>query len=297
VTLEQLRVFVAVAEREHVTAAARALNLTQSAVSNALAALEVRHGVRLFDRVGRGIVLNATGHAFLAEARAVLARSEAAEAALTDLAGLKRGHLSLFASQTIASYWLPSRLVAFHGDYPGIDLDVAVGNTQEVAEAVRDGAVELGLVEGSVDDPALAQQIVSLDQMALLTAPSHPWADGRPLTAAMLAAEPWIMREAGSGTRSTLEAALAGAGVDLAGLKIAMTLPTNEALLTAARARAGVVALSESVAAEAIESGRLVRAAFTLPAREFRLLRHKERYRSRAADAFLTVCIDQAYGI
>ena len=84
-TLEQLRIFVAVAEREHVTAAARELSLTQSAVSNAIAALEERHDVHLFDRVGRGVVLNAVGRSFLPEARAVLARAQAAENALADM--------------------------------------------------------------------------------------------------------------------------------------------------------------------------------------------------------------------
>src|SRR3546814_10149610 len=75
-TLDQLRIFVAVAEREHVTQAARALNLTQSAVSAAIATLEDRHGAHLFDRVGRGIALTEAGRAFLPEARAVLARVE-----------------------------------------------------------------------------------------------------------------------------------------------------------------------------------------------------------------------------
>ena len=74
-TLEQLRIFVAVAERQHVTQAAAELHLTQSAVSSAIAALEARHDVRLFDRVGRNIVLNQNGQVFLEEARAVLARA------------------------------------------------------------------------------------------------------------------------------------------------------------------------------------------------------------------------------
>ena len=103
-TLEQLRIFVAVAERGHVTQAAGALNLTQSAVSAAIAALETRHGVRLFDRVGRSIEVNAAGKLFLEEARAVLAGAAAAERALEDLAELRRGSLSIFASQTIANY-------------------------------------------------------------------------------------------------------------------------------------------------------------------------------------------------
>lgn len=285
-TLEQLRIFVAAAEREHVTAAAQALNLTQSAVSNAIAALETRHDVHLFDRVGRGVVLNDAGRTFLAEARAVLARAAAAESALSDLGGLRRGSLSIFASQTIASYWLPARLVAFRAAYPGVDLAVAAGNTRDAAAAVRDGDAELGFVEGRVDDPALSQDVVGVDRMVLVMASSHPWADSRRLDVQDLAQAAWLMREPGSGTRSTLETAFNDAGIDPAALAIAMTLPTNEAVLAAAAAGAGVAVLSEAVAAEALQAGRLVRGRMDFPAREFRLLRHRERYRSRAADAF-----------
>ena len=87
-TLEQLRIFVAVAERQHMTRAAQALNITQSAASAAIAALEARHDARLFDRVGRGLTLSEAGRAFLPEARAVLARAADAERLLDDLAGL-----------------------------------------------------------------------------------------------------------------------------------------------------------------------------------------------------------------
>ncbi|NBB61423.1 LysR family transcriptional regulator [Pseudomonas sp. ODNR1LW] len=286
-TLERLRIFVAVAERQHVTAAARALNLTQSAVSNAIAALEAEHDVHLFDRVGRGVVLNQTGQAFLPEARAVLARAAAAEAALADLSALRRGRLTIFASQTIASAWLPRRLAAFHAAHPGVELDVAIGNTREVAEGVLSGAAELGLVEGQIDQPLLDQTVVGSDRLAVLVTPDHPWAGLRRLEAQTLATQAWVLREAGSGTRSTLEAALRNAGVDPAALSIAMTLPSNEAVLAAAEAGAGATALSESVAYASVAAGRLVSAAFSLPERPFRLLRHSERYRSRAGDAFV----------
>ena len=78
-TLEQLRIFIAVAERQHVTRAAQALNLAQSAVSHAIATLETRHDTKLFDRVGRRIELTEAGQAFLTEARAIMARVGAAE--------------------------------------------------------------------------------------------------------------------------------------------------------------------------------------------------------------------------
>jgi DNA-binding transcriptional LysR family regulator len=286
-TLEQLRIFVAVAEREHVTAAARALNLTQSAVSNAVAALEERHAVRLFDRVGRGIALNETGRAFLPEARRVLASAQAAETALTDMGSLGRGRVTLFASQTIASYWLPSRLVAFHLAHPGVELDVSIGNTQGAAEAVRDGSAELGLVEGELDDPALLQDVVGADRLVILAPPGHPLTEIAEPTAADLLCGPWVLRERGSGTRSTLEDAVQAAGLDPSRLDVALTLPSNEAVLAAAEAGAGAAALSQSVAASSVAAGRLAAIAYDLPARSYRLLRHKERYRSRAADALV----------
>ena len=117
-TLEQLRIFIAVAEKQHVTQAAQELNLTQSATSAAVAALEARYDIKLFDRVGRGIVLTETGRTFLNEARAVLARSRNAEEMLNDLAGLKRGSLTIAASQTVGNYWLPSRIQSFQAAYP-----------------------------------------------------------------------------------------------------------------------------------------------------------------------------------
>src|SRR3546814_487576 len=148
-TLDQLRIFVAVAEREHVTRAAAALGLTQSAVSAAIAALEARHDARLFDRVGRRIELSAAGRVFLDEARAVLARAHAAEMVLGDLGTLTRGTLNVHASQTIASYWLPSRLVRFRQASPKIQMHLAAGNPDTVDRAVLDGSVDLGFADGA----------------------------------------------------------------------------------------------------------------------------------------------------
>lgn len=120
-TFEQLAIFVAVAEREHLTRAAEALRLTPSAVSASIKALEAFYNVQLFQRVGRGIELTQAGRAFLGEARAVLARAEAASLVLSELGSLSRGKLTIHASQTIATYWLPPRLMAFHDRYPGIE--------------------------------------------------------------------------------------------------------------------------------------------------------------------------------
>jgi DNA-binding transcriptional LysR family regulator len=290
-TLEQLRIFIAVAERQHVTRAAEALNLTQSAVSSAVTTLEGRHGVTLFDRVGRNIVLNQAGEAFLAEARAVMARASAAEAALDDLGGLARGRLSIKASQTIASYWLPPRLTAFHRAHPGVVLDIAIGNTAQVAAAVADGATELGLVEGEIDDPALNRTVIGHDPLSLVVSRDHPWARQPPGDVPRLGGTPWVLREPGSGTRSSFEAVLAKMGLSVADLDVAMVLPGNEAVRSAVEAGAGAAVMSRDAAVPGLASGALVEIPYDLPARPFYLLRHKQRYRSRAGDVFIALSI------
>jgi DNA-binding transcriptional LysR family regulator len=109
------------------------------------------------------------------------------------------------------------------------------------------------------------------------------------VTAAEFHETPWVLREQGSGTRSAFEAALAKAGVETGALNIALTLPANEALLTAVAAGGCATAVSASVAAPFLRSGVLRHVPFDLPARPYYMLRHKERYRSKAADAFLAV--------
>ena len=288
-TLEQLRVFIAVAERGHVTEGARALNLAQSAASHAIASLEARHDIRLFDRIGRRIVLTEAGRALLAEARRILAEVEHAERTLAEFGALERGVLSLHASQTIAGYWLPRRLVAFRRAYPRIEIRLTIGNTAEVAEAVEAGAAELGFVEGAVKSQSLESLVVARDQLVLVIGPDHAWGDAKSLAPADLLQGEWVLREVGSGTRSVFEQALRRLGIRPETLKIAMELPSNEAVRAAVEAGLGATATSASVAASSLEAGLLRQVRFKLPEREFHVLSQKNRPRSRIAAALFSI--------
>lgn len=293
-TLEQLRIFVAVAERQHVTQAAAALNLAQSAASHAIAALEERHAVRLFDRVGRRIELTEAGQALLIEARAILAQVARAEMALDAFGKLDRGTLAVQASQTIAGYWLPHHLVAFRKAYPGIDIRLTIGNTAQVAQSIETGVAELGFVEGDVETALLESIPIARDQLILVVAPDHPWTDMKTLRPMNLLESEWVLRESGSGTRSALEQALVGHGLPPSDLRIAMELPSNEAVRAAVEAGLGATAISASVAAPGIEAGLLHHVPFNLPQRTFHALRHQRRHRSRIAEAFMAVVLDRA---
>jgi DNA-binding transcriptional LysR family regulator len=290
-TFEQLAIFVAVAEREHLTHAAEAIHLTPSAVSTAIKNLEAYYGVELFHRVGRRIELTETGRSFLGEARATLARVRSAELMLSELGGLQRGRLSLRASQTIASYWLPPVLMRFRRDYPGIDLDLTIGNTRTVSAAVIEGSAELGFVEGEIDSSVLSKTVIAQDALVIVVPPAHPWADGRRLAVGDLVNDTsWIMREEGSGTRSEFENAVAALGGAPSELKVTLVLPSNEAVLSAVCSGLSAAAISSAAAGAYLQQGLLVRASFDLPARSFRLLRHKERHASKAALTLAAMC-------
>jgi DNA-binding transcriptional LysR family regulator len=288
-TLDQLRLFVAVAERLHMTRAAEALNITQPAASSAIAALEASLDTRLFDRIGRGIALTEAGHQLLPEAKAVLARLGQARQVLDDLQGLRRGHLALHASHTIAGYWLPPMMHRFHEAWPLVTLSLAIGNTAEVARAVLDGDADLGFVEGSVQDPLLVQIPVAADRLVLVVGAGHPWASKERIAAPDLIGLRWVLRERGSGTRQVFEDAMTGFGVDPAKLDVGMELPSNEAVRAAVEAGAGATAISWLVARAGVASGSLVELPFAFPERRFLVLRHGDRHHARAAAALLEV--------
>jgi DNA-binding transcriptional LysR family regulator len=287
-TLEQLRIFVAVAERQHVTRAAEALNITQSAVSAAIAALEARHDIRLFDRVGRGIVLNDVGRALLADARVTLDHAAGLDHLLAGFRGLARGSLRLAASQTVGGYWLPRLLGDFRRRYPGIAVSLDIANSERVAEQVASGEAELGFIEGVIDDPDLLRWPIAEDRLLAVQAGAAP----PRIDADWIRATEWVLREAGSGTRSTFEAVLSAMAIDPAELKVALVLPSNEAVRSAVVAGAGAAVLSTVVVTSALSAGHLHALPLEIPPRRFFCLRHRERPPSRVAGAFLELFAD-----
>ncbi|MBN9360355.1 MULTISPECIES: LysR substrate-binding domain-containing protein [unclassified Devosia] len=286
-TLEQLSIFIAVAEREHLTNGANAIGLSPSAASAAIKSLEAFYEIRLFDRVGRRIELTREGRALLAEARQTMAQVRNTEAVLSELGSLRTGSLDLAASQTIANYWLPPRLLRFQQRFGGISIRFEAANTDAVAAAVVDGRSELGFVEGNIDEPALSVSPIVHDRLVVVAAAGASVIDPDLR---------WIMRERGSGTRSVFEAAMAQAGFDPARLHIALVLPTNEAVLSAVRAGTCAAALSEMVVEPFVRSGELQVLPIDLPPRQFSILKHRERRLSAAARQFEAMCREEVRG-
>ena len=175
----------------------------------------------------------------------------------------------------------------FHEAWPQVSLSLVIGNTAQVARAVREGDADLGFVEGDVDDHSLASAVVAADRLVLVVASGHPWASRGRLRIGDLAETRWVLRERGSGTRQVFEDALARLGADPAKLEVSMELPSNEAVRSAVEAGGGATVISRLVAAAGIASGSLVELPFEFPERRFSVLRHGDRHRSRAEAALL----------
>lgn len=285
-TLDQLQIFVTVADMLSMTRAAERLHRTQPSISAAIAALEERHATRLFDRVGRRLELSEAGRVFLPEARAVLARAEAARQVLADLSGLTRGTVRIAASQTVATYWLPRRMARFAARYPHIALTLQVGNTMQAAAQIMAGDADIGFVEGRIAEDLLAQEAVGGDRISLYGAPGHALARGR-ITHGDLETARWVLREPGSGTRDHTMAGLAQTGVNPESLQVVLELPSNGAVLEAVEAGDLITAVSDLAAAPRVAAGTVARLAWPLPDRTFTMLTHRARHPGKAMQAFI----------
>lgn len=294
-TLTQLRIFAAIAEIGNVTRAAQELGITQSAASAAIANLESMYQVRLFERVGRSIVLSEVGKRFLPEAREALAGSANAIRALHILSEKTIGTLQIAASQTIANYWLPRKLASFHTTNPGVSVNVKMSNTKSVETAVLLGQVNIGLVEGKVNLHDLDLIEVDQDQPVLVVSPKK-WSElGITSNKNDIKNLPWIVREQGSGTRRILEELIQSLGLEWSELDVILELPSNEAVREAVIAGAGVTLISETVVNLSIENQTLRSVNLDIPTRSFSMVTRKQRVLSHLEEGLKNVILGKAH--
>ncbi|MEA2384008.1 MAG: hypothetical protein QOH72_3979 [Solirubrobacteraceae bacterium] len=210
----ELAAFAAAVETGTVRGAAEALNLTQSAATKRIRALERRVGAPLLERSALGVAPNGLGRALYPEAQHVLAALATAERVIVDERSCN-APLRLAASRTIGEFVLPGWLAAFRLESGPSRVELDVRNSPAVLVALRRGEVDIGFVEGV--DPLDGLDVVTLvhDEIVVVVAEDHPWARRGSLDVAELRLQPFLTREKGSGTRSVAENALARGGVTL----------------------------------------------------------------------------------
>lgn len=213
-TPEQLITFSHVAEHENISRAARALHLSQPAVSAQLHGLQQSFGEPLYVRRGRGIALTPAGERLKGPAARVRAGLEQAIEQRQAARTLQTGHLRIGASTTPASYLLPQVVAAFRREYPGVSLQMSAGNTQEILGRLAE--LDIAVVEGEIDPTSLStHQTVSWqeDEVVAVCRTDHPLATREAVDIEELATHTLVMREQGSGVRHMVVTALETAGL------------------------------------------------------------------------------------
>jgi DNA-binding transcriptional LysR family regulator len=255
--LPHLDTFLIAAELNSFTAAARLLTITQAAVSQRVHALEQSLGVPLFHREGGRVALTEAGRQLYPFAQQILDLHQKARQKVTGMKVPLAGELSLAASSIPGEHFLPALLSAFRKQYPHIQVRATVTNSQEVLRQLELGQAALGLVGMKVDRPHLQSRGFAEDSLALIVPAGHPWSKRRTVTSDELSKQPLIVREAGSGSRASLEQALAGAGKSLRDLQVTLELGSNEAIKHAVERRLGVAIISTRAVQKEIRGGKL----------------------------------------
>ncbi|HAT7998930.1 DNA-binding transcriptional regulator YeiE [Citrobacter braakii] len=281
ITLRQLEVFAEVLKSGSTTQASVMLALSQSAVSAALTDLEGQLGVQLFDRVGKRLVVNEHGRLLYPRALALLEQTTEIE----QLFRKDNGAIRVYASSTIGNYILPAMIARYRQDFPDLPLELSVGNSQDVINAVLDFRVDIGLIEGPCHSTEIISEPWLEDELVVFAAPSSPLTKG-PITLEQLAASPWILRERGSGTRELVDYLLLS---HLPRFQMAMELGNSEAIKHAVRHGLGISCLSRRVIAEQLQAGTLSEITVPLPrlVRTLWRVHHRQKHISNAITRFL----------
>jgi DNA-binding transcriptional LysR family regulator len=255
VTLRQLRTFKTVADMASFSLAAHRLRLSQPSVSYQVKELEDTLGLPLLDRLGKRVQLTEAGSMLYGYARRILDELDEAALAAEEMRGIKRGSLRVGASTTVGIYLLPAALGAFKKLHPGLVISLEIGTRERVQQQVLRNELDLAVVGPALKDPDLVIVPFISDELVVVAPAGHGLAARQALTLKDVAREPFIMREASSGSRWSLEKAARKAG---AKLQVAMELGSNGAIKHAVESGLGLAVLSRFACALEIASGRLV---------------------------------------
>jgi len=286
--LHRFEIFIAVADSGNFSRAAEKMLLTQSTVSQHIAALECKLGMRLFDRTGRGAELTDGGRLFSQHVRQILSECDELRQAMARFQGMEDTQLTVGASNIPANYLIPELLPALVKRHPGIILNVIAADSRQIIDQLLRGEVALAVVGNRFVNEAVTYSPLTSDTLLFVVGKGHPWQDRVAVGLAELASTPLIVREAGSGTGRSTENALQAAGFDMARLHIVARLGSNEAIKQTVIRGFGAAFLSALSIQRELECGELIalKVEGVTIERRFWLATRRGRTLSPAAHAF-----------
>lgn len=287
-TLRHMRIFRALCENDcSTTKTAEALNITQPAISQAIREMEEYYEIRLFDRVGRKLVITKAGKILLGYASHISALFDDAERELRDYD--LHGSLSVGATLTIGSLFLPAYVKAFKDSYPAIEVKGLVAPTNILEQKILSYELDIALIEGITHDPNIISEEYMNDELCVVAPSNGKYVSGQSISIEEFKKEKILLREFGSGTREVFDRAAEKAGFSVT--------PSWESISTIALVNAvlsglGVSVLPFRTVEPYVNQGSLVNInveGLDLN-RKFYIVRHREKELTTAAENFLESC-------
>ena len=283
-TLRHLQIFLEVAACGKMSLAATRLFISQPTVSQTISELEKHYHTKLFERYPKGLVLTESGRVLRELAQGVIASYQ--KLSETMLSPLRILPLHIGATVTVGACVIHQILRQFRQDYPQADPRIYVNNTQLIEERLLDGRLDIALVEGSVHNPDLLVDPIIRDFLVPVCSTDHPLAQREMVPLEELAAQPFILREQGSGTRALFETFMEERGYQL---DVRWECTNAGTIKSAVMDNQGISVISVRLVEEELRSGKLrvIRVPGGVWDRSFSLVYHRHKFLSEDMRHFI----------
>jgi DNA-binding transcriptional LysR family regulator len=287
-TIRHFKIFIAVCDRMNMTAAAKTLYMSQSAVSQAIAELERYYGIRLFERLSRKLYLTQAGEKLLSYARHMIRMSAEAETEMKTLN--EKGSFRIGASVTVGAHVLPKLVSGYRQINKETEIEVVEDNTERIEKLILNDGIDLALVEGETISSDIVKQDFMEDELILICSPAHRLAGVENIEPYELEKEKFIVREKGSGTRKLFEESMAAAGIIWSP---AWTCSGADTIKAAVAEGLGISVISRLSVVNEIRSGQLLQATVKGMEfkRKFKVIYHKNKYLTGPMRHFIDICL------
>lgn len=255
--LTWLQTFILIVEKKSLTKAARALHLTQPAVSKQLNSLERFYGTPLLNRTSRHMEVTEAGKIVYEYSQQILAKINESLADVQALEKDLHGNLVLGASTIPGEYILPAALGRFQTLHPQVKVKLEIADSTEIGQMILDGKIEAGTIGITLENPVLRQEYLFKDELVVIAPRQHPLTKKKSITLEDFVEEPLIVREAGSGTRLAIENKLIEKGIAPDKLKIRLELGSTEAVINAVAAGLGISLVSRFAVKSRANAGEI----------------------------------------
>jgi DNA-binding transcriptional LysR family regulator len=287
--IEYLKTFQEIARLGSFSETAKKLGISQPAVTFQMQKLEQELGVLLIDRSQRNIILTPAGKRLLKFAEAVGEEQDKLRQDLEQMRDKVSGELNIAASTIPGEYFLPTLLAKFKQRYPAVKIQVDVSDSLTVISKINDNAYEVGFCGIKPEEKDITSFKIDSDEIVLIVFPGHPLAGKREVTPEELEEEPFIFREATSGTQRSLESLLGKAGINIKQWTPHLVLGSTQAVIAAVAAGVGIAFVSNLAIKQCVAQGLIqqVNVKGLKLKRDFYCVYRKERITTRLLGVFI----------